>query len=138
MPALNPQRRERYLATLHLALESTHRPELQDALGRVVNLGRQLLQPAEAGSGTSLSAEDTALLHSSYIGLLFSGLVVPDASATTAPATSPALCSSRSSHPTPRTPAIIRQKPRALWTTGEPEGRGQMTALSPGRGVSDE
>lgn len=70
---------DRYLAMLHLALESTYRPELHESLSRVVGLAHQLIQDAHTTQGSTPSPDDVALLHSSYIGLVFSGLVLPEA-----------------------------------------------------------
>jgi DNA-binding transcriptional regulator YbjK len=69
---------DRYLAMFHLSLESTYRHELAESLGRVVGLAHQLIHAAHTAKGTTPSPDDVALLHSSYIGLLFSGLVLPE------------------------------------------------------------
>jgi DNA-binding transcriptional regulator YbjK len=71
--------RDRHLAMFHLALESTYRPELQVALARVVGGAHELIRALHYGTDATPSEDDIALLHSSYIGLLFSSLVVPDA-----------------------------------------------------------
>ncbi|WP_158890517.1 TetR/AcrR family transcriptional regulator [Amycolatopsis anabasis] len=69
--------RPRYLAMFELSLESTRRPQLAEALGRIADTSLQLTHGAHLGSGVEPTRLDIALLHVFYNGMLFSSLVIP-------------------------------------------------------------
>lgn len=69
--------RVRYLAMFQLALESTLRPALGRTLSRLAETSVGLTYGVHVGADLHPSAEEVALMHAFYNGLLFGGLVIP-------------------------------------------------------------
>jgi DNA-binding transcriptional regulator YbjK len=82
--SINPLR-HRYLAMFHLALESTHRPQLQQSLAQLSETSVELTRGVHLGPGIDPSHEDIVLLHAFYNGVLFAGLVIPNSLGDSAP-----------------------------------------------------
>ncbi|GAA3567396.1 TetR/AcrR family transcriptional regulator [Nonomuraea rosea] len=69
----------RYVALFELALESTRRPELQEAFARISGEAMTFTREAHRTGGHEPPAEEIALLNAFYNGVLFTSLVMPQA-----------------------------------------------------------